>query len=55
MVHVDILLVNTCGFIADAKEESVQAILTAAERKKMEKQKLIVLGCLRSVTEQLPV
>ncbi|NLN99006.1 MAG: 30S ribosomal protein S12 methylthiotransferase RimO [Bacteroidales bacterium] len=56
MVHVDILLVNTCGFIADAKEESVQAILTAAERKKNgEADKLIVFGCLsQRYREQLP-
>ena len=31
---VDILLVNTCGFIGDAKEESVEAILAAVEEKK---------------------
>ena len=31
---VDVLLLNTCGFIGDAKEESIQAILEAAERKK---------------------
>ena len=29
---VDVLLVNTCGFIGDAKEESIQAVLSAAER-----------------------
>ena len=33
-VSVDVLLINTCGFIGDAKEESVQAILEAVERKK---------------------
>ena len=27
--HADILLINTCGFIGDAKEESVNAILEA--------------------------
>ena len=43
----DILLVNTCGFIGDAKEESVQAVLAAAERKKVgEVGRLIVFGCL---------
>ncbi len=43
----DILLVNTCGFIWDAKEESVQAVLAAAERKKAgEVGRLIVFGCL---------
>lgn len=29
----DILLINTCGFIGDAKEESVNAILSAVEKK----------------------
>ena len=28
-VKVDVLLINTCGFIGDAKEESVQAVLEA--------------------------
>ncbi len=32
-IPVDVLLINTCGFIGDAKEESVQAILDAVERK----------------------
>lgn len=41
------LLLNTCGFIQDAKEESVQAILEAAELKKRNKiSKVIVWGCL---------
>lgn len=44
---VDVLLVNTCGFIADAKEQSVNTVLAAAERKKAGKVgKLIVFGCL---------
>lgn len=43
----DVLLVNTCGFIGDAKEESVQAVLAAAERRKSgEVGKLLVFGCL---------
>ena len=43
----DVLLVNTCGFIGDAKEESVQAILSAVERKKEGGAgKVIVFGCL---------
>ncbi len=41
----DILMVNTCGFIEDAKRESVEEILRAAELKKGKK-KLVVLGCL---------
>lgn len=44
---LDYLLLNTCGFIGDAKEESVQAILQAVERKKNGQiGKLFVFGCL---------
>ena len=44
---VDVLLVNTCGFIGDAKEESVGAILEAVEAKKRaEAGELVVFGCL---------
>ncbi len=44
---VDYLLINTCGFIGDAKEESVQAIFDGALRKKAgNAKKLFVLGCL---------
>ena len=43
----DILVVNTCGFIGDAKEESIDAILSLAEHKKTGRcRKLIVAGCL---------
>ena len=46
-VSVDVLLINTCGFIGDAKEESVQAILEAVERKKQGSiGKIVVFGCL---------
>ena len=46
-VPVDYLLINTCGFIGDAKEESIQTILEAAGRKNAgEVGKLIVFGCL---------
>ena len=44
---VDCLLLNTCGFIGDAKEESVNAILEAVEAKKRgEAGELVVFGCL---------
>ncbi len=44
---VDYLLLNTCGFIGDAKQESIDAILAEAERKKRgEIGKIIVFGCL---------
>lgn len=46
-IPVDVLLINTCGFIGDAKEESVQAILEAVERKSRGKiGEIIVFGCL---------
>ena len=46
-IPVDVLLINTCGFIGDAKEESVQTILEAVERKNAgEIGKVIVFGCL---------
>ena len=46
-IPVDVLLINTCGFIGDAKEESVQAILEAVGRKNSgEVGKIVVFGCL---------
>lgn len=43
----DILIVNTCGFIGPAKEESIDTILALAEHKKEGKCKgLVVTGCL---------
>jgi len=55
-VSVDVLLINTCGFIGDAKEESVQAILEAVERKKEGKVgKIVVFGCLsQRYADELP-
>ncbi len=43
----DIAVVNTCGFIGDAKEESIDMILRMAQRKQQGKlKKLFVMGCL---------
>ena len=43
----EICVINTCGFIGDAKEESVNMILQMAERKKRgQLRQLIVMGCL---------
>lgn len=55
-VSVDVLLINTCGFIGDAKEESVQAILEAVERKRVGKVgKIVVFGCLsQRYADELP-
>ncbi|GHT01141.1 hypothetical protein FACS189421_13700 [Bacteroidia bacterium] len=43
----NIVVINTCGFIGDAKEESINMILEfAAARKTKHIQKLFVMGCL---------
>lgn len=44
--QADVILVNTCGFIESAKEESIQAILNLSEYKKINNSKIIVTGCL---------
>lgn len=41
----DILIVNTCGFIEDAKKESIERIFELAEERG-ENKKLVVTGCL---------
>jgi ribosomal protein S12 methylthiotransferase len=58
--EADTIIVNTCGFIEAAKEESVQTILEAAEIKKTKPDmKLVVAGCLtqrykKQLVEGLP-
>lgn len=43
----EIIVVNTCGFIGDAKEESVEAIVELAAQKQSGRcRKLVVAGCL---------
>ncbi|MBR1903071.1 MAG: 30S ribosomal protein S12 methylthiotransferase RimO [Bacteroidaceae bacterium] len=43
----EIAIINTCGFIGDAKEESINMILEMAQRKQTGNlKKLIVMGCL---------
>ncbi|MEE0418862.1 MAG: 30S ribosomal protein S12 methylthiotransferase RimO [Lachnospiraceae bacterium] len=57
--EADIIIINTCCFINDAKEESVQTILEMAEYKKAGSCKaLIVTGCLaqryqKEITEEI--
>ena len=53
----EIAIINTCGFIGDAKEESIDIILQFAERKTKGKlRKLYVMGCLsQRYREELPV
>jgi ribosomal protein S12 methylthiotransferase len=46
-VKGEYVIINTCGFIGDAKEESIDMILSMAQAKKRRKiGKLIVMGCL---------
>ena len=58
--EADVIVVNTCCFIGDAKEESVNTILEMAELKKSGRLKaLIVTGCLaerykNEITEEIP-
>lgn len=44
--EADIIIVNTCGFIESAKQESIDAILEMAEYKKERCKLLIATGCL---------
>jgi len=52
----DYLLYNTCGFIGDAKEESINAIFEGVEAKKRgDVGKLVVFGCLsQRYSAQMP-
>jgi ribosomal protein S12 methylthiotransferase len=58
--EAEVVLVNTCGFIRDAKEESIEAILRAARDKEAGKYKyLVVTGCLpqrykKDLRQELP-
>ncbi len=55
-----VVMVNTCGFIDRAKEESVEAILEQVERKKRgEIDRIVVAGCMvqkygRELAEEIP-
>ena len=51
----DAIIVNTCGFIEAAKQESIDAILEMAEYKKKNCKALIVTGCLsKRYAKELP-
>ena len=56
----EIAIVNTCGFIGDAKEESIDTILRFVRRKQEGKlRRLIVMGCLserylKELQDELP-
>ena len=44
--EAEIIIVNTCGFIASAKEEAINTILEMAEYKKKNCKYLVGMGCL---------
>ena len=56
----DVVVINTCGFIGDAKQESIETILHAAQLKEAGKiEELFVVGCLsqryrEELREELP-
>lgn len=58
--EADIILINTCGFIESAKQESIDTILQAVELKKVKKDlRVYVWGCLseryqHKLKEQIP-
>src|SRR2546428_13938812 len=60
--QADVLVINTCAFIDSAKEESIEAILSAHQAGGLNKrsgQKLIVSGCMsqrfaRELREEMP-
>lgn len=58
--HGDIAVINTCGFIADAKEESINMILELCELKEQGKLNAVyVMGCLseryvQELSEEIP-
>lgn len=59
-VRGEIVVINTCGFIGDAKEESVNMILEACEQKALRHvRKVYVMGCLserffKELNEEIP-
>lgn len=57
--EADLIVINTCGFINDAKEESINTILEMAKYKENNLKALIVAGCLverykNEILQELP-
>jgi ribosomal protein S12 methylthiotransferase len=58
--EADIIVINTCGFIEDAKEESISEILAAIEKKKEGAvREVYIMGCLvelyrKELAEEMP-
>jgi ribosomal protein S12 methylthiotransferase len=59
-VEADVVIVNTCGFITSAKQESIEAILEVAQARRSGRiKRLIVAGCMvqayaRELAEEIP-
>lgn len=60
MEEADGIIINTCGFINDAKTEAINAIISAGELKKAKPElKIIVTGCLsqryrKEIPQEMP-
>ena len=57
--HAQVIIINTCGFITSAKEESINTIFEMASYKEKNLEKLIVCGCLaqryqKALEEEIP-
>ena len=57
--NADVIIINTCGFVEEAKRESIDAILEMARYKKAGAKALVVTGCLaqryaRELQKELP-
>lgn len=57
--EAEVIVINTCGFINDAKEESINTILNMAQYKEQNLKALVVTGCLverykNEIMEELP-
>ena len=57
--EADVIIINTCAFIGDAKKESIDTILEMAELKKTSKKYIVVTGCFstryaQEIKEDLP-
>ena len=49
--EADVLIVNTCGFIDDAKDESIE-VIKDLDNQRNEDQALYVVGCLTEIAEE---
>ena len=49
--EADVLIVNTCGFIDDAKDESIE-VIKDLDNQRNDNQALYVVGCLTEIAEE---